>query len=83
MPGGTVYGAILEAGTTNLIANATAQSDSGALPIDYGNGAYTGSTTVEGTYYITASAPGYQDNTVSVELRGSDVVSKNIELTPV
>ena len=81
MPSSTVYGVVLKAGTSDLITNATVTSNSPSLPINSGGGTYSG-TGPDGSYTLTASAPGYQNNSINIQLSGG-LFNQNIDLSPV
>jgi len=78
--GGTVYGAFTDKDTGELLENGSASCPDSHLTLSSGNGAYSGTTSVDNDYAITGSAPGYQDKTHTVTLANSNFVGQNFQL---
>ena len=76
-----ISGYVYKTGTTTGISGATLTATPGSLSATTDSmGHYTISGLADGTYSIAVSASGYQGNTVSVTVSGSDA-TKNIELS--
>lgn len=77
-------GTITDASNSSVVANATVkflangQTKSGKL-----NGTYKTGLVTQGTQDVLFSAPGYQDKVVTVNLLRAQVVTQNVQLSPI
>jgi len=77
---GFVYGSIIDADTGVLLTDGSVSTTS-SLSLSSSNGSYSGSGEAGSNYDITGHAPGYQDNTVYVDIVDGQSTQKNIPLT--
>lgn len=78
---GRVYGSVTDAATSNLITNATVSAP--PYTVTNSNGTYVFTTPGAATVDVTASAPDYIPQTVSVTVANGGVVQRNFALVHV
>lgn len=79
---GTITGTVRNAQTSLPVAGATVQTDTGQSAQTGANGAYTLSNVPEGSRQVTATAGGYQSQTVTVPVVAGQTATRDFSLQP-
>lgn len=77
---GTISGVVRDAVTSSGIAGATVQTDTGQTTQSGANGAYTLSNVPQGSRQVTASAAGYQSQSVPVQVVAGQTTTRDFDL---